>query len=293
MNKQMPAFKKKLLLFMAREGEPRPTKNEKLGIALLSYTGASASSYDEEFDKEIRRVRPDWFKNQNPAQKKAEFIRQAREGGPKPTRQLLNRFKYYCSSDPEFKRQIEELAPQWFDTCRNRQKRVIELAVRGAPKPTEGPLLKTLQNRNRSPKFAKAIECVRQDWCLKSSDIKKAKLLNMAARGDFRPTKDELGADLSNYTCAGSNAYDPEFTQDIKEIAPHWFKKIYKSSRKNKEDLLAMARSGEKKPMSNTRLGAALYRYTSKRSDQYDKEFTSAIRKINSLWIARRKKKAG
>ena len=55
--------KKQQLLEMARAGKPRPScKKGKLGMALCHYTNKKSNSYDEDFDKEIRRTAPHWFR---------------------------------------------------------------------------------------------------------------------------------------------------------------------------------------------------------------------------------------
>jgi len=47
--------KKQQLMEMARNGEPRP----------LSKAVFNSQGYDPEFDAEIRKMRPDWFKKTN------------------------------------------------------------------------------------------------------------------------------------------------------------------------------------------------------------------------------------
>ena len=52
--------KKKELLAMASRGEKRPSKKTRLGEALSSYTSRT-QCFDEDFNKEIRRLAPHWF----------------------------------------------------------------------------------------------------------------------------------------------------------------------------------------------------------------------------------------
>lgn len=55
--------KKKQLLEIARRGDDKPHWKSVLGQAFYNYTSKSQkSSYDPEFDKQIRELRPDWFK---------------------------------------------------------------------------------------------------------------------------------------------------------------------------------------------------------------------------------------
>ncbi len=62
---------KQLLLKMAGNNKKRPSSKsedpaeKKLGSALSCYTCKSNGAYDQEFDIEIRNLRPDWFKNRS------------------------------------------------------------------------------------------------------------------------------------------------------------------------------------------------------------------------------------
>lgn len=54
---------KKSLLDIARSGQPRPKfKQSKLGTVLRFYTCPSASSYDADFTKKIKKLAPKWFR---------------------------------------------------------------------------------------------------------------------------------------------------------------------------------------------------------------------------------------
>jgi hypothetical protein len=54
---------KSRLLEMARNGESRPRQRDgTIGIVLCNYTSSKSETYDPEFDREIRRLRPDWFR---------------------------------------------------------------------------------------------------------------------------------------------------------------------------------------------------------------------------------------
>lgn len=54
--------KKEELLRMAREGKPRLNAKFGLGKCLSHYVFCRGRSYDAEFDSEIRRIAPHWFK---------------------------------------------------------------------------------------------------------------------------------------------------------------------------------------------------------------------------------------
>ncbi|NBT57267.1 hypothetical protein EBT16_00625 [bacterium] len=59
---QVASGKKKELLKMARRGDPRPSYDKtKIGQALSNYTRKKSPAYDPVFDKQIRKLRPDWF----------------------------------------------------------------------------------------------------------------------------------------------------------------------------------------------------------------------------------------
>jgi hypothetical protein len=46
---------------MAASGDPRPSQKTRIGMALSQYPSPANSVYDPDFDREIRRIRPDWF----------------------------------------------------------------------------------------------------------------------------------------------------------------------------------------------------------------------------------------
>jgi len=63
--------KEKLLEIATIPGSKRPSKNSrdmrerKFGNSLSSYTNGSSDCYDPIFDKEIRKLRPDWFRRRH------------------------------------------------------------------------------------------------------------------------------------------------------------------------------------------------------------------------------------
>ena len=76
-----PEEKKRRLLELATSGAKRPEKSEKLGIALNRYC---SGSYDSDFDKQIRILRPDWFVT-TAAISKQELLELAKSGAPRPS----------------------------------------------------------------------------------------------------------------------------------------------------------------------------------------------------------------
>ena len=58
--------KKDQLIKMAKNGETKPLQRKHpLGVVLSKYTSRNAESYDPEFAKTIRQLRPDWFRGVN------------------------------------------------------------------------------------------------------------------------------------------------------------------------------------------------------------------------------------
>lgn len=54
--------KKQQLLTMAKNGNEKPFKNHELYFVFYDYTDPNRSSYDDNFYKQIKKLRPDWFK---------------------------------------------------------------------------------------------------------------------------------------------------------------------------------------------------------------------------------------
>ena len=111
---------KKLLLEMAKNGKDKPSCKTKLGWALYNYTYKSSGSYDPVFDKQIRKLRPDWFVSTSKQNKKL-LLEIAKNGKDKPSRKtklggVLYNYTYKSSDsyDPVFDKQIRKLRPDWF-----------------------------------------------------------------------------------------------------------------------------------------------------------------------------------
>ena len=60
---RLSELKKQNILKLAKEQKPKPNRNHVLGIAIKNYTNKSSPAYDCNFEAEIKRLRPDWFKN--------------------------------------------------------------------------------------------------------------------------------------------------------------------------------------------------------------------------------------
>lgn len=111
---------KKKLLKMAERGNSKPHYSTLLGGTLSSYTKKSHSSYDPGFNRKIRELAPQWFVKIGDENKK-KLIEITCKNEPRPNQktklgQALS--KYICKKskryDPEFDKQIRQLAPHWF-----------------------------------------------------------------------------------------------------------------------------------------------------------------------------------
>ena len=170
--------KKKLLLELARNGEARPGRNSPLGWALVSYTSPSQITYDPDFDKQIRKLVPQWFLN-NSVEKKKLLLEMARNGEEKPRfdSPLGNALRNYTSSkkkcyDPDFDKQIRKLAPKWFlDSAAEKKELLLKMARNGEPRPKRNtPLGWALvsytspSQKPYDPDFAKQIRKLVPQW---------------------------------------------------------------------------------------------------------------------------------
>lgn len=189
------AEKKQQLLEMAREGKPKPNREkDSLGLVLRSYTNKSSKCYDLDFDKKIRKLRPDWFLNPH-VDKKAKLIKMAKNGEPR--------------------------APQYNNGTQQRKIYRWGLYVRRG-------------HRLYDPDFDKQIRRLRPDWFrpgwfrLRPANRKKEQLLVMARAGEPRPNrkkKDKLGRELYRYSTKCDKCYDPDFDERIRNLRPDWFRK--------------------------------------------------------------------
>jgi hypothetical protein len=292
------AINKKLLLEMAKRGEPRPSKrSDKLGLALCNYTNPNHECYDLEFDRQIRDLRENWFIDVV-AENKKLLLEMAKRGESRPS-QKVKLGRTLCNYtnpkngcyDPEFDKQIRKLAPHWFvDTAEENKRLLLEMAKRGEPRPSKrgnklGEALVSYTNIKQKcydPEFDKQIRKLASHWFVDTAEENKKLLLEMARRGDPRPNaKTKLGQALINYT--NNRSYDPEFDKQIRKLAPHWF---VDTAEENKKLLLEMARRGEPRPKQReSKIGLALCNYTNPKTGSYDPEFDKQIRKLAPHWF--------
>lgn len=180
------------LLDLARSGAAKPKgkgaaknngKDRALAHALYNYTTPSQPSFDAAFNTTIRSLRPDWFAQAHSSEaNKTELLRRARVGLSAPTRdpkikgeehKLAIALYNYCYPkspvyDPEFKTEIERVAPCWLKPQRRRSAELRKDFLRRArvekqfPTGRDGYLLRTyIQN---DPKFAAMIAARAPSW---------------------------------------------------------------------------------------------------------------------------------
>jgi hypothetical protein len=232
------------LLEMACNGESRPhQKKHPLGPRLCSYTRKNGTSFDAKFDREICSLAPEWFVN-SADENKAKLLEMARNGEPRPHQKkhplgtALGSYirKSHNSYDPEFEKEIRIIASHWFvNTADENKVKLLEMAHNEEPRPsqTSQPLGKSLSRYTGQmsecydPEFDKKIRCLAPHWFVDTAAENKIKILEMARTGELRPNNKThpLGKALGHYIGKNSTCYDHEFTQEIRSLAPHWFKK--------------------------------------------------------------------
>jgi hypothetical protein len=349
---------KRKLLEMAKSGARKPLNlshpsgpsevlERKLAGALCCYIHKNSSSYDPEFDRQIREIRPEWAAKPNlTAVKKQKILEMAKNGDKKPnekSEEHLNRVlsrsinKNSSCYDLEFDIEVHKLRHDWFENSVTtivkkqmvaaKKQKLLEMARNGEGRPTnfnhpsspleisESRLAIALKNYTRSghartsydPEFDAEIRTLRPDWFetfirkpdgsmfRTSSALKKQKLLEMARKGEERPSckLTNLGTAIARYTNSNKTQYDPEFDAEIRTLRPDWFEK----TALKKQRLLEMAKSGVKKPsrsgdIAEKRLLWALASYTSKSSECYDLDFDVEIRALSPEWFNRQLQKA-
>lgn len=113
---------------------------------------------------------------------------------------------------------------------------------------------------------------------------KKQQFIAMAKQGLPKPQGNSIRM-FSYYTSKVSKAYDPEFTQIIKELAPHWLEhKKKQETKKFKTVLLKLAYEGKEKPKEKV-LKDALWRYTCPTSKIFDPNFVHELKIIAPDWL--------
>jgi len=201
--------------------------------------------------------------------------------------------KHNDAYDPEFTKEIRKLATRWFvDTTSENKKKLLEIARNNKPRPSQrkhpfGIVFCKYTNKNHAcydPKFTKEIKKLAPRWFINTAIEKKKQLLEMARNGEPRPNKKKhpLGQALVHYTNKKSRCYDPQFDQQIRKLAPHWF---VNTAIENKKQLLEMAKAGEPRPHWKGKLSQNLASYINKGHNSYDPQFDQKIKKLTPHWF--------
>jgi hypothetical protein len=172
------------------------------------------------------------------------------------------------------------------------KQKLIAMAKNGKPRPSqktkEGKALGKYTNKSSvsyCPKFDKTIRKLIPDWFISTSKIMKKKLIAIAKSGAKKPSHRTKEAQaLYNYTRKSSVVYCQKFDKTIRKLRPDWF--VF-TSQIMRQKLIAMAKSGAKKPNYVTKEGRCLYNYTKKYSGAYCQKFDKTIRKLRPDWFVK------
>ena len=135
--------------------------------------------------------------------------------------------------------------------------------------------------------FDKIIRKLRPDWFESTSIIMRQKLIAIAKSGAKRPSKKtKEGQALCNYARKVSSCYYHVFDKIIRKLRPDWFES---TSIIMRQKLIAIAKSGAKRPHHKTKDGRALDNYTRKSSTSYCEKFDRLIRKLRPDWFRKKR----
>ncbi len=174
--------------------------------------------------------------NRNSRGNKIKLLKLARAGKPKPLHRtklgmcLKSYVHENASYDADFDKTIKKLAPQWFvNSAETKKKQLLKMARNGEPRPsskrtTLGQALCSYVGCAYDAEFDKQIRTLAPHWFVKSSEVNKKKLLEMARNREPRPhcKTTPLGQALTHYTSKSRSCYDAAFDAKIRKAAPHW-----------------------------------------------------------------------
>ena len=311
---------KKLLLEMAKRGEPKPIGNHPLTNVFRMYKDPTSATYDQEFSDKIRKLCPEWLQtlSEKVLDNKKKLLEMARQGEFRPVsgkHPLGNALVIYITKssrnyDAVFEETILDLRPDWFRNLRvvDKKNQLLEIAKEeGCKKPSkESSLGRSLREYVRvggesyDVVFDKQIRKLAPHWFMDTAAESKKQLLQMAKNGQAKPIagKHPLGSSLKNYTNPNNPCYDPIFDKQMSGLVPSWFVHPSEITDSKKQQLLEVAKNGEPRPSYNKHsLGIVLSHYTKLGNDCYDPVFDKKIRKLRPDWflsqsdIANNKKK--
>ena len=293
--------KKARLLEYAKEGVQRGELPKDLNNALSGYTCSNSTSYNIDFNSEIRLLAKHWFPSDMVKDKKARLLEYAKEGVqrselPKDLNSALVR--YACSKaksyDIEFNSEIRLLAKHWFPSNRVKGKkaRLLEYAKEGVqrgelPKDLNSALSSYINSKSKSYdiEFDSEIRLLAKHWFIADRvKDKKARILEYAKEGVQRgELPKDLNSALSSYTSSKHSSYDTEFDSEIRLLAKHWFRSDRVKDKKDR--LFEYAKEGVQRGELPKDLNSALKSYTNSKANSYDSKFNSEVRLLAKHWF--------
>jgi hypothetical protein len=165
--------KKKELISLAKSGKPRPRFKTKLGQFLGERT-TKKEYKNSDFNKIIRKIRPDWFVTQAQTNKK-KIIELAKSGRKKPNQKTKFGMHYYSylRNNENFKKTLMNIRPDWFisrsEIVQMKKKKLLEMAKNGEKRPYDnlGSCLSNYVGKGSGTYdaiFTKKIKKLRPDW---------------------------------------------------------------------------------------------------------------------------------
>lgn len=296
------------LLEMAKTGKPRPKQKDGVeGRSLSKYTSKKNSAYDAALDKQLRKLRPDWFPRTGwkATENKALILREAKKGTDRtdlPYAVNMGLGKYASdispSFDPMFAREIRALRPDWFngERIREQRKTLLALAKDGGERPYYYSRFTAVSGPHYEAAFAEKLKRLRPDWFITPNEQvgldNKARLIQLAMNGEPKPSGKRDANLYRIWRLYSHDKPDAEFIKIIKKVAPHWFH-LYGPRRHNYDELkarlLELAREGSPRPkVAGSIEGRYLTKFTSKKSRYYDSAFESELINLRPDWFLHR-----
>jgi len=164
---------------------------------------------------------------------------------------------------------------------------IRELARNGEPKPQWDSMLGVALSRYitpsypNGPAFSAEIKALRLDWYLDTVDINKEDIREIARNGFSKPTqKTRLGRALNSYI-KKTYTNGPAFRAELTALRPDWFSQVDI----NKAEILKIARNGEPRPSTKTKLGKDLSNYIQNCGGSFDQVVRDELKAIRPDWF--------
>lgn len=310
--------KKDQLVLMAKQGLPKPQGSD--ARMLYYYTSENSNGYDSNFVKMIKERAPHWLqskKQQETKKVKAQLLKLAYQGKEKLNDKILqNALWRYArpiskNYDPHFVHELQLIAPQWLlikpknpDLQLQIKQELLKLAKMKAPRPSKSKSkcgkwiwsLTSPKSNYYDKNFTQELKTLAPLWFvfpeledkIKNKIKKQQDILALAKENKPKPQRGtKQGRALRAYCDPKASAYDPEFLNKIKTLAPHWMPKNAETFRdETKKQLLELAAANRKKPTyRESGLAKRLSDFTSKYSRFYDPKFTQTIKNLRPEWF--------